>query len=82
MNVVHAAAHTSGRTVVTVLHDLTLAAQYADHLVVMGDGQIAAQGRPVEVLSEELLAEVFGLRAIVVEVGGAPVVVPDRTLSA
>ena len=36
MNVVHAAAHVAGRTVVTVLHDLTLAAQYADHLVVMG----------------------------------------------
>ena len=82
MNVVHAAAHTSGRTVVTVLHDLTLAAQYADNLVVMGGGEIAAQGRPVEVLSEELLAEVFGLRATVVEVGGAPVVVPDRRLSA
>ncbi|TDO52307.1 iron complex transport system ATP-binding protein [Kribbella sp. VKM Ac-2527] len=82
MNVVHAAAHASGRTVVTVLHDLTLAAQYADNLVVMGGGQIAAQGRPVEVLSEELLAEVFGLRATVVEVGGAPVVVPDRRVSA
>jgi iron complex transport system ATP-binding protein len=82
MNVVHAAAHASGRTVVTVLHDLTLAAQYADNLVVMGGGEIAAQGRPVEVLSEELLAEVFGLRATVVEVGGAPVVVPDRKVSA
>jgi iron complex transport system ATP-binding protein len=82
MNVVHAAAHASGRTVVTVLHDLTLAAQYADNLVVMGDGEIAAQGRPVEVLSEELLVEVFGLRATVVEVGGAPVVVPDRKVSA
>lgn len=82
MNVVHAAAHTSGRTVVAVLHDLTLAAQYADHLVVMGDGRIAAQGRPVDVLSEQLLAEVFGLQAKVVEVGGAPVVVPDRRLSA
>ncbi|TWD74982.1 iron complex transport system ATP-binding protein [Kribbella amoyensis] len=82
MSVVHAAAHTSGRTVVTVLHDLTLAAQYADHLVVMGGGRIAAQGRPVEILSERLLADVFGLRATVVEVGGAPVVVPDRTLSA
>jgi iron complex transport system ATP-binding protein len=81
MNVVHATAHTSGRTVVTVLHDLTLAAQYADHLVVMGDGQIAAEGRPVDVLTEELLAEVFGLRATVVEVGGAPVVVPDRRLA-
>jgi iron complex transport system ATP-binding protein len=81
MNVVYAAAHTSGRTVVTVLHDLTLAAQYADHLVVMGNGKIAAQGRPVDILSEQLLADVFGLRATVVEVGGAPVVVPDRRLA-
>jgi len=81
MNVVHAAAHTSARTVVVVLHDLTLAAQYADHLVVMGNGEIAAQGSPVEVLSAELLQEVFGLRATVVEVGGAPVVVPDRRLA-
>ncbi|TCC39216.1 ABC transporter ATP-binding protein [Kribbella sindirgiensis] len=80
MNVVHAAA-TSGRTVVAVLHDLTLAAQYADHLVVMGDGQIAAQGRPVDVLTAALLDEVFGLKATVVEVGGAPVVVPDRRLA-
>jgi iron complex transport system ATP-binding protein len=78
MNVVHAAAHGTGqRTVVTVLHDLTLAAQYADHLVVMGDGQIAAQGSPADVLTEDLLMTVFGLQAKVVEVGGAPVVVPD-----
>jgi iron complex transport system ATP-binding protein len=62
----------------SMLHDLTLAARYADHLVVMGDGRIAAQGVPGEVLSEQLLADVFGLRATVVEVGGAPVVVPDR----
>jgi iron complex transport system ATP-binding protein len=80
MNVVHAAA-TTGRTVVTVLHDLTLAAQYADNLVVMGEGRIAAQGRPVDVLTEELLDDVFGLQATVVEVGGAPVVVPDRRLA-
>jgi len=80
MNVVHAAAHTSGRTVVAVLHDLTLAAQYADHLVVMGQGRIAAEGRPVDVLTAELLHDVFGLQATVVEVGGAPVVVPDRRL--
>jgi iron complex transport system ATP-binding protein len=81
MNVVHSAAHTTGRTVVVVLHDLTLAAQYADHLVVMGNGEIAAQGPPVQVLSAELLREVFGLQATVVEVGGAPVVVPDRRLA-
>jgi iron complex transport system ATP-binding protein len=39
---------------------------------------VAAEGAPAEVLSEELLAMVFGLRAIVVDVGGAPVAVPDR----
>jgi iron complex transport system ATP-binding protein len=78
MNVVHATAHAGGRTVVAVLHDLTLAAQYADHLVVMDRGTVAAEGEPAAVLSEELLAKVFGLRATVVTVGGAPVVVPDR----
>jgi iron complex transport system ATP-binding protein len=81
MNVVHAAAHAAGRTVVVVLHDLTLAAQYADHLVVMGNGEIAAQGRPVDILTAQLLDQVFGLQATVVEVGGAPVVVPDRRLA-
>jgi iron complex transport system ATP-binding protein len=39
---------------------------------------VTAQGAAAEVLTEELMAEVFGLRATVVDVGGAPVVVPDR----
>ena len=56
----------AGRTVVMVLHDLNLAARYADRLVAMRDGRIVAQGPPREVLSEELLREVFGLRARVV----------------
>ena len=47
----------------------------------MGEGRIAAEGRPVDVLTEELLDDVFGLQATVVEVGGAPVVVPDRRLA-
>jgi iron complex transport system ATP-binding protein len=53
-------------TVVMVLHDLNLAARYADRLVAMRDGRIVAQGPPREVLREELLREVFGLRARVV----------------
>jgi iron complex transport system ATP-binding protein len=56
-----------GRTVVMVLHDLNLAARYADRLVAMRDGRIVAQGPPREVLSEDLLREVFGLRARVVQ---------------
>lgn len=68
----------SGRTVVMVLHDLNLAARYADRLVAMHDGAIVAQGAPDEVLTEELLADVFSLNARVIPdpVTGTPMVVP------
>ncbi|PVG80932.1 cobalamin/Fe(3+)-siderophore ABC transporter ATP-binding protein [Nocardioides gansuensis] len=69
-------AHDGGRTVVCVLHDLTLAARYADRLVVVREGTIAAAGAPAAVLSEQLLDDVFGLRAKVLDVDGAPAVVP------
>jgi len=55
----------AGRTVVMVLHDLNLAARYADHLVAMRDGRIVAAGSPREVLTPQLLADVFGLQAMV-----------------
>lgn len=54
------------RTVVMVLHDLNLAAQYARDLIVMKDGVIVREGSPADVLSSELLADVFGLDAHVV----------------
>jgi iron complex transport system ATP-binding protein len=67
-----------GRTVVMVLHDLNLAARYADELVVMKDGRIVAQGAPGEVLTEQLLLEVYGLVARLVPdpVSDRPLVVP------
>lgn len=67
-----------GRTIVMVLHDLNLAARYADTIVAMRDGRIVAQGAPGQVLTEQMLLEVFGLDARVVEdpVSGTPLVVP------
>ena len=67
-----------GRTIVMVLHDLNLAARYADHVVAMRAGRIVAQGPPAEVFTVELLAEVFGLAALVVPdpATGTPLVVP------
>ncbi|WP_433871041.1 ABC transporter ATP-binding protein [Saccharopolyspora sp. CA-218241] len=67
-----------GRTVVMVLHDLNLAARYADRLVAMKDGAVVAEGEPAEVLTESLLSEVFDLDARVVPdpVAGTPMVVP------
>ncbi|GAA4918404.1 iron complex transport system ATP-binding protein [Actinomycetospora succinea] len=67
-----------GRTVVMVLHDLNLAARYAERLVAMHDGEIAVAGTPHEVLTEATLRDVFGLEARVVPdpVAGTPMVVP------
>lgn len=71
-----------GRTVVVVLHDLNLAARYAERLVAMKDGVLVASGTPQEVLTEQLLADVFELEARVVPdpVTGTPMVVPIRRL--
>jgi iron complex transport system ATP-binding protein len=72
--------HDRGRTVVAVLHDLNQAARYADHLVAMKAGRIIAQGHPAEVVTAELVREVFGLDSVVVPdpVTGSPLVVPGR----
>ncbi|MFE1781918.1 ABC transporter ATP-binding protein [Streptomyces sp. NPDC059506] len=67
-----------GRTVVAVLHDLNQAARYADHLVAMRGGRIVAEGPPGDVVTAELVREVFGLESVVVPdpVTGGPMVVP------
>jgi iron complex transport system ATP-binding protein len=71
-----------GRTVVVVLHDLNLAARYAQRLVAMRDGALVASGTPEDVLTEALLADVFDLEARVLPdpVAGTPMVVPVRRL--
>ena len=71
-----------GRTVAVVLHDLNLAARYAQRLVAMKDGVLVASGTPGEVLTEALLADVFDLEARVLPdpVTGTPMVVPVRRL--
>jgi iron complex transport system ATP-binding protein len=78
LDLVHRLNREQGRTVVMVLHDLNLAARYAEHLVVMRDGLVLRQGAPDRVVTEALLAEAFGLAARVVSdpVTGGPLVVP------
>lgn len=67
-----------GTTVVMVLHDLNLAARYADHLVAMKEGRIVAEGAPADVVTEATVEEVFGLRSQVIPdpITGGPLVVP------
>ncbi|WP_194819695.1 ABC transporter ATP-binding protein [Nocardia sp. XZ_19_385] len=68
----------AGRTVVMVLHDLGQAARYADHLVVLHDGRLAAAGPPAKVLDADLVRTVFGVDALVIPdpETGTPLVVP------
>lgn len=67
-----------GLTVVMVLHDLNLACRYADHLIAMESGRIVAAGPPSEVVTSELVREVFGIASQVVPdpVTATPMVVP------
>jgi len=67
-----------GRTIVAVLHDLNLACRYADHLLAMRDGGIVAEGAPTEVITAELVREVFSLDAHIVPdpLTGTPLVLP------
>ena len=70
-----------GRTVVMVLHDLNLAIRYSDRLIVMADGKIVASGAPKDVISAQLLADVFDLAATVIDdpVSDRPLIVPIGT---
>ncbi len=71
----------AGRTVVLVLHDLNLAARYADQLVFLKDGAIAASGTPEALMTEALIAQVFGVQSMVITdpVHGRPLCIPLRT---
>jgi ABC-type cobalamin/Fe3+-siderophores transport system ATPase subunit/coproporphyrinogen III oxidase-like Fe-S oxidoreductase len=65
--------------ILAVLHDLTLAAQYCDRLVLLKDGRICRQGRPPEVITAEAVETVYGVRAAVhTDEKGRPYVLPRR----
>jgi iron complex transport system ATP-binding protein len=65
-------------TVVLVLHDVDQAARFADHMVALRDGRIHARGPPEEVVTEGLLADVFGVDARVERTDRGPRIEPLR----
>ncbi|MEY2849503.1 MAG: iron(III)-siderophore transporter binding component [Actinomycetota bacterium] len=78
LDLLHELNRERGVTIVMVLHDLNLAARYADHLVVMAGGRIVVEGAPDVVITREVIGEAFGLESLVVPdpVSGSPMVVP------
>ncbi|WP_089251766.1 ABC transporter ATP-binding protein [Asanoa hainanensis] len=74
--------HEGGRTIVAVLHDLNQACRYATNLVVMRGGVVVAQGPPADVMTADLVNDVFGVPCLVIPdpATGTPLVVPvDRS---
>jgi iron complex transport system ATP-binding protein len=67
-----------GVTVIAILHDLNLAALFADRIVVLGDGRVAADGPPRATITDDMLASVFKVGAAVGRVppAGMPFVLP------
>lgn len=67
-----------GTTVAIVLHDLNLAARYADHVIALKGGRIVAEGASTDVITENLVRNVFGLESRVVPdpVSGTPLIIP------
>ncbi|MFY1638099.1 ABC transporter ATP-binding protein [Solwaraspora sp. WMMB335] len=65
-------------TILLVLHDLNLSCRYADHLIVVKEGELVAEGPPAQVITSALVSDVFGLDNRVVDdpVSGTPMVVP------
>ncbi len=73
--------HERGLTVLSVLHDLTLAAQFADRLVLLAEGRVVASGTPERVLDEDVLSRCFGGQVrVLLDDDGGPLVVPRRAV--
>jgi len=79
LELVDALRRTRGLTVLSAMHDLTLAGQFADRLVLLGEGAVVAAGKPDEVLTEEILSRQFGTNVRVIRSDdGDLVIVPRR----
>ncbi|MFP3090137.1 ABC transporter ATP-binding protein [Treponema sp. TIM-1] len=68
-----------GKTIIAVLHDLNLASQYCDRIVLLKEGCLRYQGGPREVITGNMVEEIYGIRALIQTDGeGRPVVLPRR----
>jgi iron complex transport system ATP-binding protein len=78
LELVDALRRERGLTVLATMHDLSIAGEYADRLVLLAGGRVVAAGAPREVLTEELLARHYRARVRVVDGEQGPLVVPVR----
>lgn len=66
----------AGKTIIVILHDLTLVSRYCDRLVLLSEGNVLANGEPKEVLDTDNLREAYGIHAQYFENEGKQAVIP------
>ncbi|HEY9279133.1 MAG TPA: ABC transporter ATP-binding protein [Eoetvoesiella sp.] len=66
----------AGKTIVMVVHDLSSACRYADHLVAMNKGSIVAQGKPMDIVTPELVQQLYGVHCVLLKdpINGTPLI--------
>jgi iron complex transport system ATP-binding protein len=79
MDLLRQAARTGG-SVLAIVHDLTLAARFADRVLVMDAGRIVADATPDEALSAAQIAQIFAVEALVLETGDGRIPIARRPL--
>lgn len=79
LDLLHDLNVTRSKTIVMVLHDLNHACRYADNLIALHDGRILAQGYPSDIVTEDMVHDVFGIacRIIPDPITGTPLVIPS-----
>lgn len=65
-----------GRSIVVAMHELSLAARFADHIVLLAEGRVLSAGPPRDVLTPDRIAAAFGIDAFVGDLKGIPIVLP------
>jgi iron complex transport system ATP-binding protein len=70
----------AGGAVLAVVHDLALAARFADRVLVMDRGRLVADASPAEALSIERIASIFGVEALMAQTPDGPVPIARRPL--
>ncbi len=81
MNILKQLNETENRTIVMVVHDLNHASRYAEHMIAIKNGQVAASGTPQEVMTCEVLEDVFNIKAdiLIDPRSGVPLCLPYET---
>jgi iron complex transport system ATP-binding protein len=81
MTVVEKLVTRSGKTVIMIMHDLNIAARYADEIIIMSEGRICVHGKPLEVLTTERIASVYGVDVEVKNIDSKPHIIPLQVCS-